>query len=146
MSNRYANAAESPADDHTTTSDAAAVASVDTPVTTPAPEAKPKTLQEKIDAARASVKASEARLSALLREQFQAANIDAIKVDVVVTFEFGRAEKKRTLTGKVVAIGDDEKLGRMLAVQAGEGLDIQTYKIRAVDAQIVNPNEEITNA
>lgn len=90
-------------------------------------------LDEKIKDAREDVAKAEAKLAKLLTEQANRSRTENVKVGDDVNFEYGRGDKRRVLTGTIVAVGNDEKLGKMLAVQAGEGLDVQTYKIRAAD-------------
>lgn len=94
-----------------------------------------KHIDEKIKDAREDVAKAQAKLDALLLEQANRGRVDSLAVGSTVSFEYGRGEKRRVLTGNVVAVGDDEKLGKLLAVQVGEGLDIETLKIRAADVQ-----------
>ena len=101
--------------------------------TTEAPVKVVKHLDAKIADAREDLEKAQARLDVLLLEQKNQDRIVGLKVGDEILFEYGRGEKRRELTGKVIAVGDDEKQGRMLAVQTGEGLDIQTLKIRAAD-------------
>ena len=90
-------------------------------------------LDERIKDAREDVEKAQAKLDKLLAEKANRDRIENLATGTAITFEYGRGEKRRVLHGTVVAIGDDPKLGRLLAVQSGEGLDVQTYKIRAAD-------------
>lgn len=90
-------------------------------------------LDEKIKDAREDVEKAQAKLDRLLIELANRERIEGLSVGTVVKFEYGRGDKRRTLEGTIIAAGDDEKLGKQFAVQAGEGLDIATYKIRAAD-------------
>lgn len=90
-------------------------------------------LDEKIKDAREDVEKAQAKLDRLLIELANRERIEGLAVGTVVKFEYGRGDKRRTLEGTIIAAGDDEKLGKQFAVQAGEGLDIATYKIRAAD-------------
>ena len=92
-------------------------------------------LDEKIKDAREDVEKAQAKLDRLLTELANRERIENLAVGTVVKFEYGRGDKRRVLEGTIIASGDDEKLGRQFAVQAGEGLDIATYKIRASDVQ-----------
>jgi len=73
-----------------------------------------KTVQEQLDAALARVEKLRAKLNAVTI----LANVD---VGNRVEFTFGRAEKKRTLSGVVIAVGEDAKAGKLAAIQSGEG-------------------------
>ncbi len=88
-----------------------------------------KTLQEKLVAARALVAKYEAAIAG-----------EAILLNVTagnkVDFNFGRGEKKRTLSGVVVAVKDDEKLGRIARIQVGEDFDAQFYNTRVADITV----------
>jgi hypothetical protein len=77
--------------------------------------------------------AQQAKLDSLINAEANAAELNAITKGYVVSFPFGRAEKRRSLTGTVIAVGDDPKQGRMLVVAYGEGLDASTAKIAASD-------------
>ncbi|MFN8992591.1 MAG: hypothetical protein ACK5X3_02815 [Pseudomonadota bacterium] len=85
-----------------------------------------KTVQEQLDAALARVEKLRAKLNAVTI----LANVD---VGNRVEFTFGRAEKKRTLSGVVIAVGEDAKAGKLAAIQSGEGMDVTTYKVRFAD-------------
>lgn len=85
-----------------------------------------KTLIERRDAAIALVSKLNAQINA-------EAILNNVSVGNVVEFSFGRAEKRRTLTGTVVGVRDDEKLGKLAAIQSGDGFDAQTYKVRVAD-------------
>lgn len=90
-------------------------------------------LDERIKDAREGVAKAQAKLDKLLIEKANRDRIENLAAGTAIKFEYGRGDKRRVLEGTVVAIGDDPKLGRLLAVQSGEGLDVQTYKIRAAD-------------
>ena len=94
---------------------------------------KTSLLDEKIKDAREDVEKAQAKLDRLLIELANRERSEGLAVGTVVKFEYGRGDKRRTLEGTIIAAGDDEKLGKQFAVQAGEGLDIATYKIRAAD-------------
>ena len=94
---------------------------------------KTSLLDEKIKDAREDVEKAQAKLDRLLIELANRERIEGLTIGTVVKFEYGRGDKRRTLEGTIIAAGDDEKLGKQFAVQAGEGLDIATYKIRAAD-------------
>ena len=94
---------------------------------------KTSLLDEKIKDAREDVEKAQAKLDRLLIERANRERIEGLAVGTVVRFEYGRGDKRRTLEGTIIAAGYDEKLGKQFAVQAGEGLDIATYKIRAAD-------------
>jgi S-adenosylmethionine synthetase len=96
-------------------------------------ETRTTLLDEKIKDAREDVAKAQAKLDRLLTERANRERIENLAVGTEVSFEYGRGDKRRVLTGTIVAVGDDEKLGRQFAVTAGEGLDIATYKIRATD-------------
>lgn len=88
---------------------------------------------EDITAAKLKVQALEDKLAALQQQELDAAQYDAVTVGSSVYFNFGRGDKKRLLAGIVTAEGHDAKLGRMLAVSHGEGLDASIVKIRVLD-------------
>lgn len=90
-------------------------------------------LDAKIADAREDVAKAQAKLNKLLVEKENRDRLNTIEVGANIKFEYGRGDKRRTLEGTVIATGDDEKLGKLLAVQVGEGLDVQTHKIRAAD-------------
>ena len=60
-----------------------------------------------------------------------------------VTFNWGRGEKRRVLTGAVVGIKDDTN-GRWVAILSGEGFDANTYKVRVADIT-ANPDADARN-
>jgi hypothetical protein len=97
-----------------------------------------KHIDVRIEEAREDIVALERKLAILINERDNRAALEGITVGTSVTFEYGRGDKRRTMTGTVVATGDDAKQGRLLAVQVGEGLDIETLKIRAGDVQFDN--------
>ena len=90
-------------------------------------------LDEKIKDAREDVAKAQSKLDKLLLEAANRDRILNLLPGTEVSFEYGRGEKRRALAGKVVAIADDPKMGRVLAVVTGEGVDIETYKIRSSD-------------
>jgi hypothetical protein len=90
-------------------------------------------LDEKIKDAQEDFDKAKAKLDKLLSERANRERIENLAVGTEVTFEYGRGEKRRELSGSVVAAGDDPKTGRMLVISVGSGLDVQTYKIRATD-------------
>jgi len=102
----------------------------------------------KEDIAKAEKKVSELKekLAGLEQIEANAAQYDTIKVGSTVQFNFGRGDKKRLLTGTVTAEGHDEKLGRMLAVSHGEGLDVSIVKIRVLDVVFGNDGSTVDPA
>ena len=89
-------------------------------------------LEAKIEDAREDLAKAQTKLDALLAQQANADKITALKVGDSVTFKYGRADKARDLTGTIVAVGTDEKTkATVLAIQTGEGVDIQTVKVLA---------------
>lgn len=92
-----------------------------------------KHIDARIEDAREDVAKAQSKLEKLLIEKANRDRIENLSAGEEVRFEYGRGEKRRVLEGVVIATGDDEKMGRMLAVQVGEGLNVETYKIRAVD-------------
>jgi hypothetical protein len=86
----------------------------------------PKTLEERLTSARALV----AKIEGQIRERDMLNNVQE---GDRVTFSYGRAEKTRELSGTVLSIRDDEKMGRQALIQSGEGFDIQNYKVRVAD-------------
>ncbi len=81
-------------------------------------------LDLKIEDAKAAVEKAQAALDVLLARKANEDKLSALKVGDTVTVKYGRAEKARNLTGNIIA-RDDETL----AVQVGEGLDIQIVKV-----------------
>lgn len=90
-------------------------------------------LDERIKDAREDVTKAQAKLDKLLTEAANRDRIAGLDKGTEVSFEYGRGEKRRTLTGTIIASDTDPKLGRVFAVQTGTGVDIQTLKIRAAD-------------
>jgi preprotein translocase subunit YajC len=87
--------------------------------------AAPRTLAQKLAAAELLV--------AKYRQQINAEKqINNVQVGDEVTFNFGRAAKLRVLAGTITAVADTD-LGRMVAIQTGEGLDVEIKKVRAAD-------------
>lgn len=87
-----------------------------------------KTNQEKLAAAVALV----AKLTAAINSE---AILNNVAKGNEVVFTFGRGDKKRELTGTVVGIRDDEKLGRLVAISVtgDDEFDTQTYKVNVRD-------------
>lgn len=92
-------------------------------------------LIEDIEAAKVKAASAAARvgtlsdkLAELRNEEENGSKYDAITVGDIVEYVFGRGDKKRTLSGKVKAIGDDNGTIKLL-VESGEGLDITVNKI-----------------
>lgn len=96
----------------------------------------------KIAELREDIAAIEAKIAKLEASKQNEAAIEALAVGQTVSAEYGRAEKRRIITGLVVAVASDDKQGKMLALQVGEGLDVQIIKVRAADVQF---NTEATN-
>lgn len=90
-----------------------------------------KTLDQRITEAKAAVTKAQQTLAALESELNNRERYENLAAGQVVSFEFGRAEKRRTLTGTVLSIHEDEKGSKLLVVQSGEGLDIQINKVPA---------------
>lgn len=82
-------------------------------------------LEQRLENARKLVAKYEQQINALRQ-------INNVEVGDDVDFKFGRSEKARTLTGTVIAVADTDQ-GRMVAIQTGEGLDVETKKVRAAD-------------
>lgn len=106
-------------------------------MTATTPETGKRSLAQKIEATRAL-------LAKYLALENSLAQINNVEVGDDVTFKFGRAEKARNISGKIIAIGDTEQ-GRIVAVQTGEGLDVKTVKVRAADI-VSNPSADARNA
>lgn len=81
-------------------------------------------LDLKIADAREDFAKVQAKLYALLVQKENADRIDAVAVGDSVTVKYGRGEKARELNGVVLA-----RDGENIAVQTGEGLDIQVVKV-----------------
>lgn len=101
--------------------------------TTDETPAQTNLLDERIKDAREDVAKAQAKLDKLLTEAANRDRIAGLDKGTEVSFEYGRGEKRRTLTGTIIASDTDPKLGRVFAVQTGTGVDIQTLKIRAAD-------------
>lgn len=89
----------------------------------------PKTLQEKLAAA-------EALVEKYKREMAQEAIINDIGAGDDVTFEFGRGDSKRHMTGTVAGLADTDQ-GKIVAVQVTDdsGLpDIKRVNIKSITA------------
>lgn len=86
-----------------------------------------RTLDEKIAA-------TEALLAKYKQQKLTEAIMNNIEIGDDVDFTYGRADSKRTLTGKVVVgITDDENWGKIVGIEAGEGFDKKVYKVRVPD-------------
>lgn len=101
--------------------------------TTDETPAQTNLLDERIKDAREDVAKAQAKLDKLLTEAANRDRIAGLDKGTEVSFEYGRGEKRRTLTGTIIASDNDPKMGRVFAVQTGTGVDIQTLKIRASD-------------
>lgn len=77
----------------------------------------------------ANAKALVAKYEDQLRKEALANNVE---IGDDVTFNFGRKETKREISGKVTGVRDDAN-GRWVAVAVGEGFDATTYRIRSAD-------------
>lgn len=79
--------------------------------------------------------------------RIEAANAPTEYVPVVgdeVTFRFGRAEKVRTLAGKVLAVVPNEKGSPTVVLQAGEGADTEIFRVLALN--VIGPVGEVVVA
>ncbi|ATI16316.1 hypothetical protein HOS13_gp09 [Caulobacter phage Lullwater] len=87
-----------------------------------------KTTAQKLEAAKAYVLKLEAQLKAEV-----AAN--DVRIGDTVKFFFGRAEKRRELTGTVSARkdADEETPTTLLKVDVGSGFDATSYRLRISD-------------
>lgn len=83
-----------------------------------------KHIDVRIEEAQQAVADAQAKLDKLIAQRDNLGRYDAIAVGDEVSFDFGRGDKKRTLTGKV--IGADAS---HLLVQIGEGMEQTTQKI-----------------
>lgn len=92
-------------------------------------------LDLKIEDATAAVKAAQEKLDNLLAQKANEDKIEALAVGQTVTAKYGRGEKVRDVTGVITAIGNDEKLGKLVALTVGEGLDSSIVKVRAADVK-----------
>lgn len=90
-----------------------------------------KTIEVRVEEARAAVAKAQATLAALESELNNRTRFENLAAGQVVSFEFGRAEKRRTLSGTILSVHEDPKGGKLLVVQSGEGLDIQINKVPA---------------
>lgn len=87
---------------------------------------------EGVTKAQAKLADAVSKLEVLRTEQQNAARYDALGVGDTITFTYGRGETKRVETGKIKAVGHDEKLGVLFAVEIGEGLDASIVKIQRI--------------
>lgn len=105
-----------------------------------------KPLAVRVEEARAAVVKAQQNLAALEAELNNRERYENLAAGQVVSFEFGRAEKRRVISGTVKSIHDDGKGGRILVVESGEGLDIQINKVPATsvifDAPAAEPQAE----
>lgn len=90
-----------------------------------------KTIEVRVEEARTAVAKAQATLAALESELNNRTRFENLAAGQVVSFEFGRAEKRRTLSGTILSVHEDPKGGKLLVVQSGEGLDIQINKVPA---------------
>lgn len=90
-----------------------------------------KHIDVRIEEAREDVNKAQARLDALIAERNNRERYENLAAGQSVSFEFGRAEKRRVVTGTIQSIHDDGKGGKTLVVLTGEGLDQQINKIAA---------------
>lgn len=97
--------------------------------------AAPKTLDEQIAIV-------QARLNKLLAKKNSVAILESVKAGDEATFNYGRGEKVRKLTGTISAVGDrtDERgrVSRLAVVSVGEGLDTEQFRIRVQDILTLN--------
>lgn len=77
-----------------------------------------------IDAKIAKLQAARAALEEAATNEV---DTSALKAGDLVTFEFGRGEKKRTYAGTVVAIKREENKAGLVRVIVGEGFDAETF-------------------
>lgn len=110
--------------------------------TAPKKERAVKTLDQRITEAQAAVAKAQAALAALVSERDNRERYENLAAGQVVSFEFGRAEKRRVISGTVKSIHDDGKGGRILVVESGEGLDIQINKVPATSVIFDAPAAE----
>lgn len=81
------------------------------------------------------------RLLAQYKEEKAAQALrDSIETGDTVTFDFGRGDTKKSLTGTVLGMKDDSN-GRWIKVQIGDGFDAETKTIRTASIT-ANPKAE----
>lgn len=90
-----------------------------------------KSLEARIEEARSAVAKAKVNLAALESELNNRERYENLAAGQIVSFEFGRAEKRRVVRGTIKSIHDDGKGGKLLVVESGEGLDIQINKVPA---------------
>lgn len=90
-----------------------------------------KHIDERIAEAREDVTKAQQKLAALEAERNNRERYENLAAGQVVNFEFGRAEKRRVVSGTIKSVHDDGKGGKVLVVESGEGLDIQINKVPA---------------
>lgn len=105
--------------------------------TTTAAVATKQSLEERLANAEKLVEKYKAQINA--EKQINNVQVD----DEGVTFKFGRAEKARELSGKIVAVADTDN-GKVVSILCGEGVDIEIKKVRAADI-ISNPSADARN-
>lgn len=81
----------------------------------------PKTLEEKLDAARALVAKYEQEIKTL-------AIVNDVREGDDVDVTFGRGDKKRVVSGTITGFKEDS-VGKWAAVESGEGFDKHLYKV-----------------
>lgn len=91
-----------------------------------------KHIDVRIAEAREDLEKLEARVNRLIAEKEGQDRIASLTVGTTINFEYGRADKRRTMTGTVSAVGTGDQEGK-LAVVVGEGFDAETFKISAGD-------------
>ncbi len=101
-----------------------------------------KTIEVRVEEARSAVAKAQATLAALESELNNRTRFENLAAGQVVSFEFGRAEKRRVLSGTILSVHEDPKGGKLLVVQTGEGLDIQINKVPASSIIFDAPADE----
>lgn len=87
-----------------------------------------KTLADKIAAAQVKRDAAQATLDQLVKQQEAEAALADVTAGYTVSFEAGRAETKRTVTGNVLAAYETDGK-RKVKVLAGEGAEAELFEI-----------------
>ena len=95
-----------------------------------------KSFREQLASANLQLTALTARIAELTVKAASEFDYSLVKVGVKVDAMFGRAEKKRQISGVVVAIKQQEKGADMVRIQAGEGFDmvVETVFVNNVTA------------
>lgn len=104
-----------------------------------------KHIDERISDLKLDIAERQAKLDALIRERDSSSLVDAIVVGDTISFEFGRAEKKRVESGTVIATDVNEKGVRQFNVLVGSGLNSKTLLI-AGSAVVIEGVERTTAA